>query len=127
MVRILIYCTFLLALIGCRDEQPEVGVAADTTRVASFMLDSAALARGKAIFDGSCASFCHALEPTPELDASYLFDCQWNHGSSDQEIFDVVTNGVMGTRMVGFGSNFPQGDDDLWKVIAYLRSQQQAC
>ena len=67
------------------------------------------------------------MEPEEGLDASFLFDCQWRNGSSDQEIFDIVTNGVTGTRMVGFGSNFPEGDDDLWKVIAYLRSNQQAC
>jgi hypothetical protein len=29
--------------------------------------------------------------------------------------------------MVGFGSNFPEGEDDLWKLIAYLRVNQQAC
>ena len=39
----------------------------------------------------------------------------------------MITNGVLGTRMVGFGSNFPEGDNDLWKVIAYIRSNQQAC
>ena len=70
---------------------------------------------------------CHTMEIGAELDASFIFDCQWSHGSSDQDIFDTVTNGVTGTRMVGFGSNFPEGDDDLWKVIAYLRSNQQAC
>jgi hypothetical protein len=67
------------------------------------------------------------MEPEEGLDASYLFDCQWNHAHNDQEMFDVITNGVPGTRMVGFGSNFPEGDDDLWKVIAYIRSNQQAC
>jgi hypothetical protein len=29
--------------------------------------------------------------------------------------------------MVGFGSNFPEGEDDLWKIIAYLRVNQQPC
>ena len=48
-------------------------------------------------------------------------------GNSDQEIFATVTTGVPATRMVGFGSNFPEGEDDLWKLIAYLRVNQQAC
>ena len=126
MVRVLIYLVVFSTLIAC-SEAPVEPELADTEKVQAFMADESALARGQAIFEGSCASFCHTMEPEEELDASFLFDCQWNHGSSDQELFDTVTNGVLGTRMVGFGSNFPEGDDDLWKVIAYLRSNQQAC
>ncbi len=126
MVRILIYFVLPLSLYACGDAQSDVD-AQPVTIVEGFMAESAALARGQAIFEGSCASFCHAMEPEEGLDAAFLFDCKWRHGSSDQEIFDVVTNGITGTRMVGFGSNFPEGDDDLWKVIAYLRSKQQAC
>lgn len=101
--------------------------SAEPTVVDRFLADPNALARGQAIFEGSCASFCHTLDAEAGIDNSYLFDCQWTYASNDQEIFDVVTNGIPGTRMVGFGSNFPEGDDDLWKVIAYLRSEQQAC
>ncbi len=126
MVRILIFFALLVSLIACSEPVPEF-VAADTAIVAGFMADSTALARGQAIFEGSCASFCHTMEPEEGLDAAYLFDCQWHNGSGDKDIFDVVTNGVTGTRMIGFGSNFPEGDDDLWKVIAYIRSKQQAC
>ncbi|GJM13918.1 MAG: hypothetical protein DHS20C12_23210 [Pseudohongiella sp.] len=125
-MRALIYFIALCAVSAC-SEQPVESTLADTAVVQDFMADPAALARGQAIFEGSCASFCHTMEPVEEVDASFLFDCQWNHGSLDQDIFDTVTNGVIGTRMVGFGSNFPEGDDDLWKVIAYLRSNQQAC
>lgn len=127
MVRVLIYLAATMALFTCSEQPIEPESAADTIEVQAFMADAAALARGRAIFEGSCASFCHTTELDAELDASFLFDCQWNHGAKDQDIFDIVTNGVIGTRMVGFGSNFPEGDDDLWKVIAYLRSNQQAC
>lgn len=126
MVRVLIYLAALMTLIAC-SEQPIEPELADTAEVQVFMNDASALARGQAIFEGSCASFCHTMEPMEEVDASFLFDCQWNHGSLDQDIFNTITNGVIGTRMVGFGSNFPEGDDDKWKVIAYLRSNQQAC
>ena len=126
MVRVLIFFAFISTLISCSEEPVEPELA-DTPEVQAFMVDATALARGQAIFEGSCASFCHTMEIGAELDASFIFDCQWSHGSSDQDIFDTVTNGVTGTRMVGFGSNFPEGDDDLWKVIAYLRSNQQAC
>lgn len=125
MLRILFYCA-VLALAACSDS-PTDGDIAELTAVERFMTDPTALSRGQAIFEGSCASFCHAVDAEAGLDSSFLFDCQWSHASNDQEIFDVVTNGIPGTRMVGFGKNFPEGDDDLWKVIAYLRSKQQAC
>ena len=122
MVRVLIYLAAVMTLFAC-SEQPVEPKFADTAEVQGFMADVAAVARGQAIFEGSCASFCHANE----LEALFLFDCHWNHGSSDQDIFNTITSGVANTRMVGFGSNFPEGDDDLRKVIAYLRSNQQAC
>lgn len=90
------------------------------------MRNPAAVARGEAIFAGSCSAYCHTTEQE-ETDALYLFDCEWKHGNSDQEIFATVTTGVPATRMVGFGSNFPEGEEDLWKLIAYLRVNQQAC
>tara|TARA_B110000858_G_scaffold77483_1_gene89811 strand:+ start:53753 stop:54100 length:348 start_codon:yes stop_codon:yes gene_type:complete len=115
-----------MTLIAC-SEQPVEPELADTAEVQAFMAKPSALARGQALFEGSCASFCHTTELEAKSDASFLFDCQWNHGATDQDIFNTITNGVIGTRMVGFGENFPEGDDDLWKVIAYLRSKQQAC
>lgn len=124
MVRVLIYLAVVMTSFAC-SEQPVEPEFADTAEVQAFMADAAAVARGQAIFQGSCASFCHTVEHEPE--ASFLFDCQWNHGSSDQDIFNTITSGAANTSMVGFGSNFPEGDDDLWKVIAYLRSNQQAC
>ena len=126
MVRVPIYLAAVMTLIACSEQPVEPGLA-DTAEVQAFMTDAAAVARGQAIFEGSCASFCHAVELEAQPEASFLFDCQWNHGSSDQDIFNTITSGVADTRMVGFGSNFPEGDDDLWKVIAYLRSNQQAC
>ena len=105
----------------------EGGAAPDElTVVEAFMQDSEAVNRGQALFIGTCAGYCHKTTPE-ETDALFLFDCQWKHGSGDQEIFDIVTIGVPNTRIVGFGSNFPEGDDDLWKIIAYLRINQQEC
>ena len=91
-----------------------------------YLTDAAAVQRGHSIFVGTCAGYCHRL--TPEVvDAVYLFDCEWKHGGSDQAIFNTVTNGVPNTRMIGFGTNFPEGEDDLWKVIAFLKSNRAAC
>ena len=91
-----------------------------------YLADTAAVQRGRSIFVGTCAGYCHRL--TPEvIDAVYLFDCEWKHGGSDEEIFNTVTNGVPNTRMIGFGTNFPEGEDDLWKVIAFLKSNRAEC
>lgn len=96
------------------------------SRADEFLADPAAVERGRLIFVGTCAGYCHRL--TPEvIDAVYLFDCEWKHGGSDQQIFNTVTTGVPNTRMTAFGTNFPEGEDDLWKVIAYLKSNRPQC
>jgi len=91
-----------------------------------FAKDPAAVKRGKGIFVGTCAAYCHSLKKD-NRDAPYLFDCEWLHGGSDAEIHNTIVNGVPGTRMVGFGNSFPQGDDDVWRVIAFLKTNREAC
>jgi hypothetical protein len=92
----------------------------------SYMADPEAVKRGRLLFVGTCAGYCHKLTPE-RVDALYLFDCEWKHGSSDQAIFDTVTTGVPNTRMVGFGTNFPEGENDLWKIIAFIRTNSPQC
>ena len=96
------------------------------TKVQTFMADPTALERGEALFAGTCAGYCHSFDG-PNADALFLFDCEWKHGGSDEAIFNTVTKGVPNTRMVGFGTNFPEGEDDLWKIIAFLRTHQRSC
>jgi mono/diheme cytochrome c family protein len=91
-----------------------------------FAKDPAAVKRGKGIFLGTCAAYCHSLKKD-NRDAPYLFDCEWLHGGSDAEIHNTIVNGVPGTRMVGFGNGFPQGDDDTWRVVAFLKTNREAC
>jgi hypothetical protein len=52
-------------------------------------------------------------------------DCVWLHGGSDQEIFNTIFNGVEGTRMIGFGGKLPEGDQDIWKLVAHLKKKRQ--
>ncbi|PCH63022.1 MAG: hypothetical protein COC19_01840 [SAR86 cluster bacterium] len=111
----------LLGLVACSESEPP-----EPTVVEAFMNDAEALARGEALFVGTCSGYCHTLERS-DTDALFLFDCQWKHGGSDEDIFNTVTDGVPSTRMVGFGDNFPQGADDLWKIIAFLRMNQEPC
>lgn len=105
---------------------PAVTPVADTTDaqdpVPGMMKVPADVARGKAIFAGTCGAYCHKMTDT-QSDAPFLFDCDWLHGGSDEEIFHTITHGVAGTRMVAFGEAIPK--DDIWKIIAYLKTASQ--
>ncbi len=102
----------VVLLTGCDD-------AAKTTATAPH--DLAVIARGKALFTGTCGAYCHKMTPS-NTDALFLFDCDWKHGATDADIFKVINEGVPGSRMIAFGGAFPEGDNDTRAIIAYLRS-----
>ena len=112
-----------MSMFACSDGESG---EAELTIVQAFIEDPTALSRGEALFLGTCAGYCHTLTPE-ETDASFLFDCDWDHGSSDDEIFTIISDGIPDTRMVGFGDNFPDLDQDKWRIVAYLRANQQSC
>lgn len=118
MERPLLVCLLSAFLVACGDAGQQSSI------VQTYMADPEAVARGRALFIGTCSGYCH--KTTSEAsDAPFLFDSEWIHGGSDQEIFNTVTNGVPNTRMLAFGTNFPEGEDDLWKIIAFLRVNQR--
>ena len=82
--------------------------------------------RGEYLFKGACGAYCHSV--TAELrDAPYLFDCEWLHGGSDKAVYEVIYKGVSGTRMPGFGSKLPNGEEDIWQIIEFLKAKRQSC
>lgn len=101
--------------------------AATATAAAMPAQTPADIARGKALFTGTCGAYCHRpstpASAAAASDAPSLFDCDWIHGGSDAQIFHTITHGVDGTRMVAFGGAIP--DEDIWRIIAYLRSASQ--
>ena len=118
-----VLCVFVILpiiLTKCGEAEDAVSLAD------SYMTDPEAVKRGRLLFVGTCAGYCHKLTPE-RVDALFLFDCQWKHGSSYQAIFNTVTDGVPNTRMVGFGTNFPEGENDLWKIIAFIRTNSPQC
>jgi mono/diheme cytochrome c family protein len=84
------------------------------------------LAAGKQVYGRYCA-VCHGINagggsgsdispPAPDLT-----DAEWNHGSTDGEIFDVIKNGVKpDLNMEPFGDRIK--DTDIWNTVNYLRS-----
>lgn len=86
-----------------------------------YMKDPAAVKRGEMIYVGTCGAYCHGKGGG---DAPNLFDCQWLLGGSDEQIFHTISYGVKGTRMIGFKGKLPNGDKDIWKIVAYLKSKR---
>jgi mono/diheme cytochrome c family protein len=83
------------------------------------------VAAGKQVYQ-KCAS-CHGLNgqggPGNDLipAAPSLVDDQWEHGSTDGEIFDAIKNGVPPDfNMTPFKDMLK--DEDIWNVVNYLRS-----
>ena len=89
--------------------------------------DPASLAAGHAIFEKHCAS-CHGdtgkgdglmaeeLDPRP----ADLSDAERKHGSSDGEVFTVISHGVKGTGMRAFSRKLTA--HEIWEVVNYVRS-----
>jgi len=83
------------------------------------------VAAGKKAF-AKCAS-CHGIngEGGPGNDlipaAPSLVDDQWDHGSTDGEIFDNIKNGVPPDfNMVPFKDQLK--DEEIWNLVNYIRS-----
>jgi mono/diheme cytochrome c family protein len=94
----------------------------------------ASIAAGKQFYDGNCAA-CHGdraqgavkagmtisiIEEQKGRQPPDLTDDQWDHGSSDGEIFTVIKRGLPPTMMAGFDGGIP--DQDIWNIVNYLRS-----
>ena len=92
------------------------------------------IAAGKRAYDANCAA-CHGnlaqgavkagmtisiIEEQRGKQPPDLTDDQWDHGSSDSDIFAVIKRGVPPTMMAGFDGRIP--DQDIWSIVNYLRS-----
>jgi mono/diheme cytochrome c family protein/glucose/arabinose dehydrogenase len=92
------------------------------------------IAAGKRAYDANCAA-CHGpmaqgavkagitisiLEEQKARQPSDLTDGQWDHGSTDGEIFTVIKRGIPPTMMAGYDGRIP--DADIWSIVNYLRT-----
>ena len=109
--------------------------AGDPARVTNPVASSPeSVAAGKRIYDTYCAA-CHGNNAQGAVKADIsisiieeqrgkqppdLTDAQWDHGSSDGEIFNVIKVGVPPTMMPSLNGVIP--DNEIWNVINYVRS-----
>jgi mono/diheme cytochrome c family protein len=92
------------------------------------------IAAGKRAYDVNCAA-CHGnlaqgavkagmtisiIEEQRGKQPPDLTDEQWDHGSSDGQIYAVIKRGVPPTMMPGYDGRIP--DDDIWNILNYLRT-----
>ena len=84
------------------------------------------LAAGQQLYRRYCAS-CHGANAEGGAGndlipaAPDLTDKEWQHGSSDGEIFTVIKNGVPPElNMVPFADQIQ--DPDIWHIVNYLKS-----
>ena len=112
----------LLAVCSKIEPKPEPPISL----LDSDMQDPMAVEGGARLYFGTCAQFWHNVEPRVGEDVD-LSDCQWRSGNTADEIFQIPTSGIPGTRMMGYGNNFPEGKKDLWKLIAFIKAKQPEC
>ena len=118
MTRVGYWLCSALLLAACSKIEPE----APMRLLDAYMQNPIAVERGARIYSGACAQFCHDAEPRVGEEVN-LFDCQWRFGNTADEIFQITTSGIPGTRMVGDGNTFPEGKQDLWKLIAFIKTK----
>jgi putative heme-binding domain-containing protein len=91
-----------------------------------FSGDSKAAKAGEFEFRINCA-FCHGLGARGGGRGPDLTLAHKRHGDSDADLFQNISQGIPGTVMPANGTN-GQGvgmtDDEIWQIIAYLRSIQ---
>jgi mono/diheme cytochrome c family protein/glucose/arabinose dehydrogenase len=92
------------------------------------------LAAGKATYDANCAA-CHGnraqgaqkagiaisiIQEQGGKQAPDLTDGEWDHGSTDGEIYTAIKKGVPPTMMAGWDGRI--SDTDIWSIVNYLRA-----
>lgn len=82
---------------------------------------------GEYQFRSNCA-FCHGLGARGGGRGPDLTKANKRHGSTDQEIFHNIHDGIAGTAMpaaTNGGIGVGMSDEEIWQVVTYLRSVEK--
>jgi mono/diheme cytochrome c family protein len=133
-----LYALPLVVLVSVRLAAPDVEAWSQAQQTGSASQDAAkpqnpvpaddtSIAAGKKLYADHCVE-CHGetgkgdgvrapyATPTPPS----LVDAEWQHGSTDGEIFTVIRDGVKDTDMAPFSDKMTT--HQIWDVVNYLRS-----
>ncbi len=90
-----------------------------------FAGDPKAAKLGEFQFRANCA-FCHGLGARGGGRGPDLTRAQKRHGNTDAEMFHNIHEGIAGTAMPAAVGSIGVGmtDEEIWQVVAYLRSVQ---
>ena len=133
-----LYTAILVLLVTIIDGTVRAGQGLNNPRAAALKNPIAStpdsLTAGKRAYDTNCAS-CHgpmaqgaakagiAISIIAEQGGKQppdLVDAQWDHGSTDGEIFTVIKNGIPPTMMAGWDGRL--SDTEIWSIVNYLRA-----
>lgn len=108
---------FLMTAAGLHAGTPAAG-AGDAGKVMknAFEGKAEAIKEGEKIFDAKCSE-CH-MDGTGGAGPN-LTDDTWIYGGSDAEVFETISSGRKGGMPSWKGD---LSNDDIWKVIAFIRS-----
>ena len=116
-------CTAMLVASFLGAVASAAGAADDRNPLAN---DPKAVKAGEYQFRINCA-LCHGLGARGGGHGPDLTRAQKKHTHSDADMFQVISNGIAGTAMPANGTN-GQGvgmtDEEIWQIIAYIRSQE---
>jgi mono/diheme cytochrome c family protein len=120
-----------------RRSRNDTGAQATTLRN-PVAFTAASVTAGKRVFNANCSA-CHGNRAQGAVRAGItisiieeqrgkqppdLTDAQWDHGSSDADIFRVIKRGLPPTMMPGFDGRV--SDREIWNIANYLRSLRSA-
>ena len=77
--------------------------------------DASAIAGGKSLYRWYCSP-CHGFAGEGGLRGPDVVRTSTSHSSTDQQLFDVITQGILGTDM----PPHVLPDQQVWKLVAYI-------
>jgi cytochrome c oxidase cbb3-type subunit 3 len=96
-----------------------LSMAAGAQDTNPFANDPSAGEVGKGTFRIYCSP-CHGMRAQGGRSGPDLTRGAFHAGSSDADLFRVISNGVPGTEMQAFTGTFP--DSSIWRMISFLRA-----
>ncbi len=125
----LAFVTLVLAFVvaGAAAQETKGGNAEAAKMKNAVAMSPESLTAGEAIYRRRCSG-CHGRDGSGgppkeagEVPPSNFIDADWDHGSTDGEMFHVIRNGV-GPKFIMEPWDDRLSETDTWNVVNYIRS-----